>query len=64
MSGLPEIDHINNTVVLIFQYFHCLHLLYSGVAWVLVSSGTQVQLQIILKPGYLPDYLNVSYDYG
>ena len=36
----------------------------SEVAWVLVSSGTQVQPQIILDPDYLPDYLSVSYDYG
>ena len=63
MSGIHEVGHINNTVVLIFQYFQCLHLMYSEVAWVLVSSGTQVQLQIILKSGYLPDYLSVSYDY-
>ena len=34
------------------------------VAWVLLSSGTQVQPQIILDPDYLPDYLPVSYDYG
>ena len=30
--------------------------------WVLVSSGTQVQPQVILDPDYLPDYLSVSYD--
>ena len=30
---------------------------------VLVSSGTQVQPQIILDQDYLPDYLSVSYDY-
>ena len=35
----------------------------SEVAWVLVSSGTQVQSQIILDPDYLPDYISVSYDY-
>ena len=28
---------------------------------VLVSSGTQVQPQVILDPDYLPDYLSVSY---
>ena len=38
--------------------------MYAEVAWVLVPSGTQVQLQIILNPDYLPDYLSVSYDYG
>ena len=48
---------------MILRYFQCLHLLYSEVAWVLVSSGTQVQLQAILEPDYLPGYLSVSYDY-
>ena len=38
--------------------------MYSEAAWVLVSSGTQVQPQIILEPGYLPDHLSVSYDDG
>ena len=38
--------------------------MYAEIAWVLVSSGTQVQPQVILDPGYLPDYLFVSYDYG
>ena len=37
--------------------------MYAEVAWVLVSSGTQVQPQIIPDPDYLPDYLSVSYDY-
>ena len=36
--------------------------MHSEVAWVLVSSRTPVQLQIILKPDYLPNYLSVSYD--
>ena len=36
----------------------------SEVTWVLVSSGTQIQPQIILDPDYLPGYLSVSYDYG
>ena len=35
----------------------------SEVAWVLVSSGSQAQQQIIFDPDYLPDYLFVSYDY-
>ena len=39
-------------------------MMYAEVAWVLVSSGTQVQPQIIPDPDYLPDYLSVSYDYG
>ena len=38
-------------------------MMYSEASWVLVSSGTQVQLEIILEPDYLPDYLSVSYDY-
>ena len=37
--------------------------MYADVAWVIVSSGTQVQPQIILDPDYLPDYLSVFYDY-
>ena len=37
--------------------------MYAEVAWVLVSPGTRVQLQVILNPDYLPDYLSVSYDY-
>ena len=38
--------------------------MHSEVAWVLVSSGTQVQPQIILNPDYLADYISVSYDYA
>ena len=38
--------------------------MYAEVAWALVSSGTQVQPQVILNPDYLPDYLSVSYDYN
>ena len=38
--------------------------MYAEVAWVLVSSGTQVQPQVILDADYLPDYLSVSYDYA
>ena len=59
-------SNIKNTVVLTiltFQHIQCLHLMYAEVAWVLVSSGTQVQPQIILDPDYLPDYLFVSDDY-
>ena len=33
--------------------------MYAQVAWVLVSSGTQVQPQVIIDPDYLPDYLSV-----
>ena len=61
---LQEAGHIKNTVVLIFRHIQCLHLTNSEIAWVLVSSGTQVQPQIILNPDYLPDYLPISYDYG
>ena len=59
-------SHIKNTVVLTiltFRQIQCLHLMYIEIAWVLVSSGTQVQPQVILNPDYLPDYLPVSYDY-
>ena len=62
-------SYIKNTVVLTiltFRHIQYLHLMYAEVAWVLllVSSGTQVQPQIILNPDYLPDYLSISYDYG
>ena len=56
-------SHINNAVVLTimtFRYIQSLHLMYTGV---LISSGTQVQPQVILDPDYLPDCLSVSYDY-
>ena len=61
---LKESGHVKNTVALIFRLIQCLHLLYSELTWVLVSSGTQVQPQVILDRDYLPDYLSVSYDYG
>ena len=48
-----EVGRIKNTVVLIFWHIQCLHLMNSEVAWVLVSSGTQVQPEIILNPEYL-----------
>ena len=35
----------------------------SEVAWVLLSSGTQVHPERILDPDFLQDYLSVSYDY-
>ena len=57
---------VNNTValtILTFRHTQWLHLMYADVAWALVSSGTQVQPQIIPHPAYLPDYLSVSYDY-
>ena len=58
-----EAGRIKNTVVLIFWHIQYLHFMISEVAWVLVSSRTQVQPQIILDPDYLPDYFSVSYDY-
>ena len=60
---LQEAGHIKNTVTLTFQNVQCLHLMNSEMAWVPVSSGTQVQRQIILDPDYFPDYLSVSYDH-
>ena len=57
---LREAGHIKNTVVLIFRYIQCLHLMNSEVAWVLLFSGTQVQPGIILDA----DYLSIPYDYG
>ena len=53
---LQEPDHIKNIAVLIFGHIQCLYLMNSEVAWVLVSSGTQVQPQIILDSDYLPDF--------
>ena len=52
----------NYTVVLIVRHIQCLHLMNSEVAWVLVSSGTQVQPQMVLDLHYLRDYLSASYD--
>ena len=55
-------SHINNTVVLTiltFQHIQSLHLMYADVAWVLLSSRTQVQPQIILNPDYLPDHPSI-----
>ena len=49
---------------MISGYFQCLYLMYSEVAWLLVSSETQVQPQIILEPDYLPHYISVSYEYN
>ena len=49
--------------ILALRGIQCLHLIYAEVAWLLVSSGTQVQQQVILDPDYLPDYRSVSDDY-
>ena len=35
-------------------HIQCLHLMYAEVAWELVYSGTQAQLQMIINPDYLP----------
>ena len=60
---LQEAGHVKNTVVFIFWHIQRLPLMNSDVAWVLLSSGSQVQPLIKLDPDYLPDYLSVSYDY-
>ena len=60
---LKEAGHIKNKIVFIFRYIQCL-LMYSKVAWVLLSSRTQVQPQVILDPASLPNYPSVSYGYG
>ena len=44
-------------------HIQCSHLMYSEVAWVVVSSWSQVRLQIILDPDCLADHLSFSYDY-
>ena len=60
MSVLQQIGYTpESTVILIFQYVQYLHLMYSEVAWVQVSSGTQVQLSIILDSDYLQHCLSV-----
>ena len=60
---LEEAGHRKNTSALIFNNMQCLHLMYPEVDWVLVSSRTQIQSQMILDPDYLPDYFFVSHDY-
>ena len=60
---LQEAGHMKKTVFSIFWHIQCLHLMYTEVAWILVSSGTQIQPRIMLDPDYDPDYLSVSYDY-
>ena len=53
MSMFKEAGDIKNTVILIFRHIKCLHLMYSEVAWVLVSLGTQGQPLMILDPDYV-----------
>ena len=43
--------------ILTFRYTHCLHLMYTKVAIALISSGTQVQPQIILYSNCLQTIL-------
>ena len=50
---LQEVGQIDNTVLLIFWYSQYLDVMYSEVARVQVSLGTQVQPQIKIKPDYL-----------
>ena len=49
--------------ILTLRHIQCLHLMYAEIAWVLVSSGTQVKPQIKIDTDYLSDYPYVSYDY-
>ena len=66
ISASKSWSHVKNTVILNIltsRHIKCLHLMYAEVAWVIVSSGFQVQLQVILDPDNLSDYLSVSYDY-
>ena len=56
-----EPDHIKNTIILVFRHIQRLHLMYSEIGWVLVSSKTQVQPQIILDPDYLADRLSLRF---
>ena len=63
MSALQEAGHIKNVVAIIFPHILDLQLMNSDVDWGLVSSGTQVQRQIIFDTDDFPDYLLVSYDY-
>ena len=55
---LEEACHEKNTVVFIYRYSQCLNLMYSEVAWILLS-GTQVQLQRMLDLDYLPGYPSI-----
>ena len=48
-----------SVVVLTFRHIQCLHLICAAVAWVLLSSETQAQPQIILDPDCLSDYLSL-----
>ena len=68
ISAPKSWSHIKNKntvilTILTFRHIHCLHLMYTEVAWVLVSSGTQVKPQVILDPDYRTVYLSVSYEY-
>ena len=56
-SVLQEAGNIKNTVILISWPIQSLNFIYPEGAWILVSSGTQVQLHKLIDPDYLPDYL-------
>ena len=56
---LQEAGHISNTIVLVFRHIQCLHLMIFWVDWEQVFSRTEVLREILLNPGYLPDYLFV-----
>ena len=60
-SSAPKIwSHVNTVDLTILTSWHiqCLRLMYAEVAWVLLPSETQVQLEVILDPDYLPDCLS------
>ena len=60
---LQEAGHIKNIVVLLVLHLHCLYVMFSEVAWVLVPSKTQVHPRIILDLDYISDYLSNFFDY-
>ena len=67
MSVLQEAGLIKNTVVLIFQHIQCLHVMYSELAWVLVSgnSSSAANNTCSRLPSRLSSSLSsVSYDYA
>ena len=57
-------ENVNNTVALTFPDIQCLHLMFPEVAWALVSSKSQIQLQIMLNSFYSHDYISISYEYA
>ena len=62
---LKEAGHISNTAVLTIntlRHIQYLHWMYSEVAWILISSETQVQPQIIVDSDNFPYYPSFSYE--